>query len=124
MTLTAAISYFARVLLLSSFPALFAIPARAQNFSHIKPSPQQVEWQDLEIGALIHFGTNTFLDREWGDGHAGAKVFNPAQLDVDQWMRAIQAAGGKYVILVAKHHDPWFDEAMDRAASFFLHLEE
>src|SRR6266480_5049817 len=35
----------------------------AQNFTDIKPSPQQVAWQDLEFGALIHFGTNTFLDR-------------------------------------------------------------
>jgi len=26
--------------------------ARAQNFSDIKPSPQQVEWQDLEFGVL------------------------------------------------------------------------
>lgn len=40
--------------------------ARAQNFNDIKPSPQQVEWQDLEFGVLIHFGTNTYLDREWG----------------------------------------------------------
>ncbi|PYU79270.1 MAG: alpha-L-fucosidase, partial [Acidobacteria bacterium] len=32
----------------------------AQNFTDIKPSPQQVAWQDLEFGVLIHFGTNTF----------------------------------------------------------------
>src|SRR5438874_12959518 len=42
----------------------FAAPA--QNFVDIKPSPQQVAWQDLEFGVIIHFGTNTFLDREWG----------------------------------------------------------
>jgi len=77
----------------------------AQNFTDIKPSPQQVEWQDLEFGVIIHFGTNTFLDREWGDGKADPSVFNPAQLDAEQWMRAIRAAGAKYVVLVAKHHD-------------------
>src|SRR5262245_15573895 len=80
-------------------------PIRAQNFSEIQPSPQQVEWQDLEFGVLIHFGTNTFLDREWGDGKADPAVFNPVQFDAEQWMRAIEAAGARYVILVAKHHD-------------------
>jgi alpha-L-fucosidase len=84
---------------------IFTHPLSAQNFSDIKPSPQQVEWQDLEFGVIIHFGTNTFLDREWGDGKADPQVFNPTQLDVEQWMRAIQAAGARYVVLVAKHHD-------------------
>jgi len=77
----------------------------AQNFTDIKPSPQQAAWQDLEFGVLIHFGTNTFLDREWGDGTASPKVFAPSQFDPEQWMRAIKAAGAKYVVLVAKHHD-------------------
>jgi alpha-L-fucosidase len=76
-----------------------------QSFPDIKPSPQQVEWQDLEFGVIIHFGTNTFMDREWGDGTADPKVFNPTQLDAEQWMRAIRAAGARYVVLVAKHHD-------------------
>ena len=79
--------------------------AAAQNAVDLKPSPQQVEWQDLEIGAIIHFGTNTFLDREWGDGTADPKVFNPTEFDPEQWMQALQAAGVRYVVFVAKHHD-------------------
>ena len=43
---------------------------QAQNFSEVKPSPQQIAWQDLEFGVILHFSTNTFLDREWGDGTA------------------------------------------------------
>ena len=79
--------------------------APAQNFTGVRPSPQQLAWQDLRFGVIIHFGTNTFLDREWGDGTASPSVFNPTQFDPDQWMRAIRASGAKYVILVAKHHD-------------------
>jgi alpha-L-fucosidase len=85
--------------------AIFSFVAAAQNFVDIKPSPQQSEWQDLEFGVIIHFGTNTFLDREWGDGKASPQVFAPTQFDPDQWMRAIKGAGAKYVVLVAKHHD-------------------
>jgi alpha-L-fucosidase len=76
-----------------------------QNFSEVKPAPYQVEWQDMEFGVIIHFSTNTFLDREWGDGTADPKVFNPTAFDPDQWMRAIKASGAKYVVMVAKHHD-------------------
>ncbi len=94
-----------RILTLVTVLTLCLQTARAQNFTDIKPSPQQVEWQDLEFGVLIHFGTNTYLDREWGDGTASPQVFNPTEFDPEQWMRAIKAAGAKYVVLVAKHHD-------------------
>ncbi len=77
----------------------------AQNFSEIKPSPQQIAWQDLEFGVIIHFSTNTFLDREWGDGTADPSAFNPTEFNPDQWMNAIRDSGAKYVVFVAKHHD-------------------
>lgn len=83
----------------------FVLPVIAQNAVDVKPSPQQVEWQDLEMGAIIHFGPNTFMDREWGDGMADPKVFNPTNFDPEQWMKALKAAGIRYVIFVAKHHD-------------------
>lgn len=75
------------------------------SFADIKPSPQQVAWQDRAFGVLVHFGTNTFLDREWGDGQATPTVFNPDRVDPGQWARAAKAAGANYMVLVAKHHD-------------------
>jgi alpha-L-fucosidase len=83
----------------------FAVIAQAQSFSDIKPSPAQIAWQDLEIGVIIHFSTNTFLNREWGDGTASPSTFNPTNVDTDQWMQAAKAGGAKYAVLVAKHHD-------------------
>jgi alpha-L-fucosidase len=79
--------------------------AMAQNAVDMKPTAQQTAWQDLEFGVILHFDTNTFLDREWGDGTASPKTFNPTNFDPDQWMKAIKASGAKYVVMVAKHHD-------------------
>ncbi|MDX1984868.1 MAG: alpha-L-fucosidase, partial [Bryobacteraceae bacterium] len=88
-----------------AFLTLPAARLAAQNFTGVHPSPQQVAWQDLEIGVLIHFGPNTFMDREWGDGSADPKIFSPSALDTTQWVLAAKAAGAKYLIMVAKHHD-------------------
>jgi alpha-L-fucosidase len=94
-----------RMYILSVILALAAPAALAQNFVDVKPTPQQVAWQDMEMGAIIHFGTNTFLNREWGDGTAPTSVFNPQHVDTDQWIEAAKSAGIGYVVLVAKHHD-------------------
>jgi alpha-L-fucosidase len=88
-----------------AFAGLASLPAQTVNFSDVKPSPQQVEWQDLEIGVIVHFGTNSFLNREWGDGTADPKVFNPSQVDPEQWVKAAKDGGARYMVLVSKHHD-------------------
>lgn len=85
--------------------ALGAIANAQDAGGEIRPAPYQTAWQDLEFGVIIHFSTNTFLNREWGDGTASPSVFNPKQFNPDQWMEAIKASGAKYVVLVAKHHD-------------------
>jgi alpha-L-fucosidase len=98
-------SYCKALTLFAALTAFAAPVLNAQNFVDMKPTPQQVAWQDLQFGAILHFSTNTFLDREWGDGTASPSVFNPASFDPDQWMRAIKDSGATYVVLVAKHHD-------------------
>jgi alpha-L-fucosidase len=76
-----------------------------RDAGRLSPSPQQLAWQHEELTAFIHFGPNTFTDREWGTGKERPNFFDPSSMNTDQWVRALKDAGFKKVILVAKHHD-------------------
>lgn len=81
-----------------------AVAEKPEPFGAL-PSNPQVAWQDGELTLFLHFGVNTFTDREWGDGKEDEKIFNPAKLDCSQWARAAKAGGFTLAILTAKHHD-------------------
>ena len=69
------------------------------------PTAAQLAWQRDELAMFLHFGVNTFTDREWGDGKEDPTIFVPAKLDARQWARVARGAGFKSLVLTAKHHD-------------------
>lgn len=89
---------------------LCMIGLRAQNLQPedkiIVPDKVQKEWADAEIGVIIHFDMPVFCPgynwRNFGT-HPDAAVFNPTELNTDQWLESASRLGAKYAVLVAKH---------------------
>jgi alpha-L-fucosidase len=73
--------------------------------SAVRPDPRQVAWQRMEQTAFLHFGVNTFTGLEWGHGDEDPDLFQPTDLDTDQWARTLRDSGFKLGILTVKHHD-------------------
>ncbi|MBI4328154.1 MAG: alpha-L-fucosidase [Chloroflexi bacterium] len=69
-----------------------------------KPSSRQLKYQEAQLGAFIHFGPASYLNSDML-AVPPASLFNPTELDADQWVRAAKSFGAKHVILTTKHHN-------------------
>ena len=65
-----------------------------------KPSQAQLDFQDMEVGAFIHYSIDAFGGRS---GKAPPSAFAPTDLDVRQWVAAAKSMGAQYVVLTARH---------------------
>jgi alpha-L-fucosidase len=100
-----------------------APPAPRQTTRVAVPTPEQLEWMDFEVGAMLGFNLQTICVPKAhpnattqrcqassatqgalfvpNRGHIAA--WNPAALDTDAWVATAASFGAKYVVLVADH---------------------
>jgi alpha-L-fucosidase len=69
------------------------------------PSAAQLQWQETEMYCIIHFGPDTYTNKEWGYGDEDPKIVNPTEFSALQIVGAAKAGGFKGIVVVAKHHD-------------------
>ncbi len=72
-------------------------------------------WREARFGMFIHFGAYAVAARgEWVKSNERltteqyqqyVDVFNPVDFDAKKWAKLAKAAGMKYAVLTAKHHD-------------------
>lgn len=69
------------------------------------PTEQQVKWLRMEWYAFVHFGLNTYTNKEWGYGDESPKMFNPSHFNAEDIVKTFKKAGMNGMIYTAKHHD-------------------
>ena len=84
-----------KTFLLSVILGVLCFPVKAQTLP--VPTPVQLQWQQMETTAFVHFSVNTYTDMEWGYGNESPAIFNPTKLDCRQWIRTCKEAGLKGV---------------------------
>ena len=83
---------------------------KAQNGTDVPiPTQAQLEWQNAELFAIFHYDLHVFDGEKYNQQKnritpiADYNIFNPKNLDTDQWVKAAKDAGCKIAILTATH---------------------
>lgn len=70
------------------------------------PNERQMYYLHHPHAAFIHYGMNTYTNKEWGSGLESPSTFNPPKtVDTDQWASVLKECGFDRVVLTGKHHD-------------------
>ena len=71
-----------------------------------RPTAEQARWQDYEIGVFYHYDVNPFVpgwNHRMYDKFPKPEIFNPTNLNVQQWMEVPKALGAKFAVITATH---------------------
>lgn len=79
-----------------SFPEGASLAQKTDMAARLIPTRQQLEWQNLELTAFLHFGINTFTGNEWGNGKEDPNLFNPTELNAEQWVKTLKRLASKW----------------------------
>ncbi len=97
------------LLVLVGFFLSFSALSQSEKYSFPVPNKQQLAWQEAELGVVFHYDLHVFDGKKYGQGGnridpvPNYQIFNPKELDTDQWVRSAKAAGAKFAILTATH---------------------
>jgi alpha-L-fucosidase len=71
------------------------------------PTPAQLRWQSAEVGIIYHFdlpiAARRFAPNNSVKDTLDPELYQPEQLDTDQWLEAAKAAGARYAVFTATH---------------------
>ena len=69
-----------------------------------RPNARQLAFQELELGLFIHFGIMTF-GHSASNGRGSPAMFDPTDLDCDNWMATARAMGARFAVLTTRHEE-------------------
>ena len=65
---------------------------RLKLYTSVVPSRVQRSIQRDNFNAFVHYGLNTFANKEWSDGTLSPEIFNPTNQDAEQWVKVLKFA--------------------------------
>ena len=95
--------------LFTFFVLLFCTASFAQPFNGGDRDLEtlQKEFLSWQFGMFIHYNMATYAQVEWATGKEDPLLFNPINLDCEQWADAAVYANMKYAVLTVKHTGGW-----------------